>query len=99
MKGEAQASLHWPAAVCATVDAATEPHSLGSVTAGVAAGDPAGQVFGQAAPVEVLRDLFLADSLAGVTLVIVELLQNWVYLGSKSITVKLQSCVKALVHH
>lgn len=83
MEGEAQASLHWSAAVGATVDAAAEPHPLGSVTAGVAAGDPAGQVFGQAAPVEVISDLFLADPLAGVTLVVVELLQNRVCLESK----------------
>ena len=83
MEGEAQAPLHRPAAVVAAVDAAAEPLPLGSVEAGVAAGDPRGQVSGHAAPVEVLRDLLLADSLTVVTLVVVELLQDGVYLGWK----------------
>lgn len=89
MEGEAQASLHRSAAVCATVDAAAEPLSLGSVEAGVAAGNPAGQVSGHVAPVEVLCDLSLADSLASVTLVVMELLQDRVYLGSKGSMEKL----------
>lgn len=76
MEGETQASLHRPAAVGAGGDAAAEPLSLGSFEAGVAAGDPAGQVSGHAGPVEVLSDLSLADSLAVVTLVVMELLQD-----------------------
>lgn len=87
MEGEAEASLHRPAAVGAAVDAAAEPLPLGSVEAGVAAGDPAGQVSGHAGPVEVLRDLSLADSLPIVTLFVMELLQDQVYLGSKGSTV------------
>lgn len=83
MESEAQASLHWPTAVCAAVDAAAEPLSLGSAEAGVAAGDPAGQVSGHVAPVEVLCDLLLADSLAGMILAVMELLQDRVYLESK----------------
>lgn len=54
MEGEAQASLHRPTAVAAIVDAAAEPLPLGPVEAGVAAGDPLGQVSGHAGPVEVL---------------------------------------------
>lgn len=89
MEGEAQAPLHRPTAVVAVVDAAAEPLPLGSVEAGVAAGDPAGQISGHAAPVEVLCDLSLADSLAVVTLVIMELLQDQVHLGSKGNMVSL----------
>lgn len=86
MEGQAQASLHRPAAVGAVVDAAAEPLPLGPVEAGEAAGDPAGQISGHAAPVEVFTDLALADSLTVVTLVVVELPQDRVYLGSNSIT-------------
>lgn len=83
MEGEAQASLHRPAAVGAVGDAAAEPLPLGSVEAGVAVVDPVGQVSGHAGPVEVPCDLPLADSLAIVTLVVMELLQDRVYLGAK----------------
>lgn len=83
MEGEAQASLHGPAAVGAAVDAAAEPLPLGPAEAGVAAGDPAGQVPRHVAPVEVFGDLTLADTLANVTLVVVELLQDGVDLGSE----------------
>lgn len=83
MEGEAQASLHRSAAVGAGVDAAAEPLPLGSVEAGVAAGDPAGQVSGHVGPVEALCDLLLADPLAVVTLVVMELLQDRVHLGSR----------------
>lgn len=82
MEGEAQAPLHRPAAVGAVGDAAAEPLPLGSVEAGAAVVDPATQVSGHAGPVEVLCDLPLADSLAVVTLVVVELLQDRVYLGA-----------------
>lgn len=88
MEGEAQASLHWPAAVGAAVDAAAKPHPLVSAEAGLAAGDPAGQVLGHFAPVEALCDLSLADSLADVTHVVMELLQNRVHLESKGSLVK-----------
>lgn len=54
MEGEAQASLHRPAAVGAAGDAAAEPLPLGSVEAGVAAGDPLRQVSGHGGPVEAL---------------------------------------------
>lgn len=80
MEGEAQLPLHRPAAVGALVDAAADHLPLGSVDAGLAAGDPAGQVPAQAAPVEVLGDLPLTDALTVVTLVVVELLQDGVHL-------------------
>lgn len=80
MEGEAQLPLHGPAAVGALVDAAADHLPLGPVDAGLAAGDPAGQVAAQAAPVEVLGDLPLADALAVVALVVVELLQDGVHL-------------------
>ena len=83
MECEAQASLHWPAAVGALVDTAAKPLPLGSVEAGLAAGDPAGQVSSHAAPVEVLCDLSLGDSLAIVALVVMELPQDGVYLESR----------------
>lgn len=80
MEREAQSSLHRPAAVGALVDATAKPLPLGSVEAGVAAGDPARQVSSQGSPVEVLCDRSLADSLAVVALVVMELLQDRVYL-------------------
>lgn len=83
VEGEAQAALHRAAAVGAVVDAAAEPLPLGSVQAGVAVVDPAGQVSGHAGPVEVLCDLTLADSLTVVTQVVVELLQDRVHLEAK----------------
>lgn len=84
MEGEAQAPLHRPAAVGAAGDAAAEPLPLGSVQAGAAVVDPVAQVPGHTGPVEVLCDLPLADSLAVVPLVVMELLQDGVYLGTKS---------------
>lgn len=92
MEGEAQAALHRPAAVGAGGDAAAEPLPLGPVEAGVAAGDPAGQVVSHAGPVEVLGDLPLADPVAVVTLVVVELLQDRVHLrigGKKMVQLSL----------
>lgn len=80
MEGEAQASLHRTAAVGAVGDAAAEPLPLGSVEAGAAVVDPVGQVSGHAVPVKVLCDRSLADSLAVVTLVIMELLHDQVHL-------------------
>lgn len=80
VEGETQAALHRPAAVGAGGDAAAEPLPLGPGQAGVAAGDPAGQVAGHAGPVEVLGDGSLADAVAVVTLVVVELLQDGVHL-------------------
>lgn len=74
MKGEAQAPLHRPTAVLAVRDAAAEPLPLGSVQAGVAVVDPVAQVSGHGSPVEVFYDLSLANSLAVVTLVVMELL-------------------------
>lgn len=84
MEGEAQASLHRPAAVGAVVDTAAEPLPLGSVDARVAVGYPAGQVPAQVGPVEVLGDGPLADAVAVVTLVVMELLQDGVHLQSKA---------------
>lgn len=80
VEGKAQAPLHWSTAVVAGVDAAAQPPPLGSVDAGAAAGDPGGQVPGHGAPVEVLGDLSLADALAVMTPVVVEPLQDVVYL-------------------
>lgn len=82
VEGEAQASLHRPAAVGASVDAAAQPFPLGSVQAGVAAGYPAPQVAGQCGPVKVPGDLSLADSLAVVAVVVMKLLQDGIYLGA-----------------
>lgn len=78
VEGETQASLHGPTAVLAVGDAAAEPLPLGSVQAGVAVVDPLAEVSGHGGPVEVLDDLPLADPLAIVALVVVELLQDGV---------------------
>ena len=80
VEGEAQASLHGAAAVGAVGHAAAEPLPLGPVEAGAAVVDPVGQVAGHAVPVEVLGDGSLADALAVVTLVVVELLHDRVHL-------------------
>lgn len=82
VEGETQASLHRTAAVLAVGDAAAEPLPLGSVQAGVAVVDPLAQVPGHGGPVEVLDDLPLANPLAVVALVVVELLQDGVDLGT-----------------
>lgn len=74
MKGEAQTSLYRPTAVLAVGNAAAEPLPLGSVQAGVTVVDPVAQVSGHGSPVEVLYDLSLTNSLAIVTLVVMELL-------------------------
>lgn len=83
MEGEAQAPLHWTTAVLAVGDAAAEPLPLGSVQAGVAVVDPLAQVSGHGGPVKVLNDLSLANALAIVALVVMELLQDGVHLGRK----------------
>lgn len=92
MKGEAQAPLHRPTAVLAVGDAAAEPLPLGSVQAGVAVVDPVAQVSGHGRPVEVLYDLSLANSLAVVTLVVMELLQDGVYLRAKGSKFSVMAC-------
>lgn len=86
MEGETQAPLHWAAAVLAVGDATAEPLPLGSVQAGVAVVDPLAQVSGHGAPVEVLDDLPLANSLAIVALVVMELLQDGVYLATTGVS-------------